>query len=986
MAGSLLATKYHRPAPAPDCIPRPQVTRLLDGGYTGRLILVSAPAGFGKTALVSQWLQLRAEGRGLKADASEPPPSALTPPPSALTPPPSALSPQPSEALTPQPSEALTPPPSEALRPQPSPLTPPPSEALSPQKPFAYAWLSLDADDNAPLRFWSYVVAALQTAAPSIGRVAQAAFDAPQPLPIEPVLTTLINDLARLDTPLLLVLDDYHVITEPAIHRSVDYLLEHMPASLRLIVITREDPPLALPRLRARGHLTEIRAANLRFTTDEAAVFLNTSQALALPDPDIVTLVERTEGWITGLRLAALSLQNTADRHGFVAAFSASDRFVTDYLVDEILSRQPAHRRAFLLQTAVLNRLCGPLCDAVLHETSDEWPVTSAGQQPAEHSSLVLEELERANLFLVPLDHERRWFRYHHLFAEFLRLRLREAGPERVAALYRRARAWCVAHGLPREALGYALAAGDHSAAADLLEAILPEWPGQEPPDDALRQLTALPEPLLRQRPVLCVQFAWALMFAGRMAEAAEYLAAAEAAAAADAVVARQIAGPVAAHRAYLHFFAGAFQTAQHEAQLALTLLPPGETVLRARAAVVLSSVLRFAGQLHAAEAALLPLRDTVASASVYTATLYYVTLGEIQQERGQLHQAIETFSQALAFAERTTGRPDTPFTGFASIAIGHVRYAWNDLAGAAAAITRGIALCREWRQADALAIGLIELAELEQSRGAFPLAQHALDELRQIVTTMGSSWGQAQARLAQARLDLARGDMAAVEHWVRTSGVSADAVVAGTGFDELQTFGQVLIARGDPAGAARLFERLAEQFHPAGCINRLLPALVWRARALAELGRHEEALAVLGEALTLGEPGGYVRVFVAGGPPVAALLGRMKDEGGRMNPYAAHLLAAFPGNKPVAVGSDSQPSPLTPQPSPLTPQPSPLTPRELAILRLMAAGLSNQAIGAELALSVNTVRWYASQLYAKLDVSGRGAAVARARALGLLP
>lgn len=926
MAGSLLATKYHRPAPAPDLIPRPQVTRLLDAGLTGRLILISAPAGFGKTALVSQWLASRMKD----PDSS-------------------------------------------------------------------VAWLSLDADDNALPRFWGYVVAALQTAAPSIGRVAQAALQAPQALPIEPVLLALMNDLVVLTTPLLLVLDDYHVMSAPEIHRSVDYLLEHIPASLRLLIITREDPPLALPRLRARGQLAEIRAADLRFTSSEAAAFLNTSQALALSEPDIATLVERTEGWITGLRLAALSLQNTADRHGFVAAFSASDRFVADYLVDEVLSRQPAHRKAFLLQTAVLNRLCGPLCDAVLgleqHPFSNEQggqarddgsvALPQAQHERGSYSQHIIDELDRANLFLVPLDYERRWFRYHHLFAEFLRLRLREAEPELTATLYQRAGAWCVAHGLPREALGYALTAGDYGAVADLLEAILPESLGQEAPDDALRQLAALPAALLRQRPLLCVQFAWALTFAGRMAEAAEYLAAAEAAAAGDAGLAQQIAGPVTAHRAYLHFFAGAFTDAHREAQLALRLLPASEGVLRARAAVVLSSVLRFAGELQAAETALLPLRDTIASASVYTATLYYATLGEIQQERGQLHQALATFGQALAFAARATGRPDTPFTGFAYLAIGHVHRAWNDLAAAAAALARGIELCREWRQADALAIGLIELAELEQCRGELTRAQHALDELRQIVATMGSPWGQAQAQVAQARLDLARGDMAAVEHWVRTSGVSTDALATGTNLDDLQIFGQVLVARGDHTGAARLFARLADQHRAAGCVDRLLPALVWQARALAELGRREEALAVIGEALALGEPGGYIRVFVAGGLPVATLLAAHRAprtvHSESLHSYVAHLLAAFHPDGhgiPVARGAAPVAEPLL----------EPLTPRELAILRMMAAGLSNQAIGAELSLSVNTVRWYASQIFAKLAVSGRGTAVARARELGLLP
>ncbi len=866
---------------------------------------------------------------------------------------------------------------------------------------FKTAWLSLDADDNTLPRFWAYVIAALQTVAPDVGRVAQVALQAPQSLPIEPVLTAIINDLVALNTPLLLVLDDYHVITLPAIHRSVDLLLDHLPEPVRLVIITREDPPLALARLRARGQLTEIRAADLRFSADEAAVFLNHTRASPLSEADIATLVERTEGWITGLRLAALSLQHTADQHAFVTAFSASDRFLTDYLLDEVLSRQPPHRKAFLLQTSILNQFCGSLCDAVLGIASSEGSVMQTGQ-PGDHAAVatlsspferssysqqILNDLDRANLFLVPLDHQRRWFRYHHLFAEFLRLRLREAEPELLASLYRRASTWCAAHGLPRDALRYALAAGDHAQAADLLEALIPETLGWESADVVLAWLGALPAPLLRQRPLLCSQFAWALTFAGRLGEAAEHLAMAEAGEnVADGQTRELIAGHVAAHRAYLFFFQGEFAAAQQAARQALARLPATNTILRVRTAVMLSSALRLAGELQAAEDVLSPLADSIeATGSIYTATLYYATLGVLHQDRGQLYQAMERFNQALAFARRVTGRPDTPFTGFAYLGIGHVQRAWNQLEAAAASLARGIALCREWRQADALAIGLLEFAELQQERGELALAQQALDELRQLVTVMASPWGQAEVQVAQARLDLARGALTAVNDWVRTSGVSADSLASGADLDNLQTLGQFLVARGDYAGAARLFERLADQFRAAGRIERLLTALVWRSRALAELGRREEAGAVLGEALALGEAGGYVGVFVAGGPPVAALLGRLKD-GGRRSSYIAQLLDAFrpsPRSDPHPASGIRAVDAHGRSPVPVV---EPLHPRELQILRLMAAGLSNQAIGAELALSVNTVRWYASQLFTKLDVNGRGAAVARARELGLLP
>lgn len=925
MPESLLVTKYHRPDPPPDLVPRPQAMALFAAGLQGRLILVSAPAGFGKTTLVSAWLAHAAHS-SQHAETTD--------------------------------IERAT----HMVR---------------------SAWLSLDADDNATPRFWAYVIAALQTTVPTVGLVAQAALQAPQSLPVESILTALINDLASLHEPLLLTLDDYHLITKPEIHSSLDMLLDHLPQTMRLVIISREDPPLGLARLRARGQLTEIRAADLRFSELEADELLNTVQALGLPGADVATLAARTEGWVTGLRLAALSLRQTNDRHGFVEAFGASHRFLTDYLVDEVLSRQPPHYKAFLLQTAVLDRLCGPLCDAVLgiageQDTAD--PALSATGRA--YSQPILDEIDRANLFLVALDHERRWFRYHHLFAAFLRLRLRAAEPDLVAVLYQRAIAWCRAHGLPGEALGYALAAAAHDQAADLIEALAPDSLSREGPETVLTWVAALPDALVRQRPALCIQYAWALAFAGRMAEAADFLTAAETAAGTiDGLVPPQVAGQIAAHRAYLQFFRGEFAAAQRQAQQALMHLPANEHVLRVRTAVVLSSVLRFAGQLRAAEEALGSPPDAIhTTGNVYTAMLYYASLGEIHQERGRLHQALATFEQTLAFAVQHTGRADIPFTGFAHIAIGHVQREWNDLDTAATSISRGLALCRAWQQADALAIGLVELAQLHQDRGELDLAQQALADLRSIVATMASPWGAAIVALTQVRLDLVRGDLAAVDQWVWASGLTAADPVSAERIDALQTFGQALVARGNDADAVLLFDRLARHLRTTGQRDRLLVTLVGQARALAELGRRDMALAVLDEALRLGEPGGYVRVFVAGGPPVATLLHGMQHVGGRMQTYIARLLAAFGGGEAPPASSARLAAPTGE-----TPLPEPLNERELAILRLMAAGLSNQAIGAELSLSVNTVRWYASQIFAKLRVSGRGAAVASGRHLGLL-
>lgn len=483
MPVSLLSTKYHHPIPTAALVQRPRITALLEDGLAGSLILVSAPPGFGKTTLVAEWLVFRSG--------------------------------QTQHISTLQPARS--------------------AQAAAPEE-LRSCWLSLDPGDTTAPRFWSYVIAAIQTVVPAVGQLAQATLQSPRPLPTEPMLITVLNDLSRLDTSLLLILDDYHVIKTPEIHHSLDFLLEHMPEQLRLLIITREDPPLALSRLRARGQLTEIRAEDLRFSITEAELLLNGTQALALSSADIARLVERTEGWITGLRLAALSLQHSSDRPAFVAAFNASDRFLADYLMDEVLRHQSAQHSSFLLQTSVLERLCGPLCDALL---SREHNQEAAVQEPAEtafsglamhgsSSQQILDELERANIFLIPLDHQRHWYRYHQLFGEFLRLRLHDDYPERVPLLYQRAISWCIAQNLRHEAINYALAAGFYTQAADLIEALAPTALCQEGAANLLDWLDTLPADLLQQRPGLCMQYAWALSIAGRIAEASDYLQAAQ--------------------------------------------------------------------------------------------------------------------------------------------------------------------------------------------------------------------------------------------------------------------------------------------------------------------------------------------------------------------------------------------------------------------------------------------------------------------------
>jgi LuxR family maltose regulon positive regulatory protein len=424
----LVATKLYLPPLRPNVVSRPRLIERLNEGLHRTLTLVSAPAGFGKTTLISAWV------KGIERPA---------------------------------------------------------------------AWLSLDEGEDDPARFLTYLVAALQTVAPTLGDGVLRALQSPQPTPPEALLTSLLNDLSASPTPCVVVLDDYHVIHATAVDGVLAYLVEHLPPQMHLVIATREDPHLPVPRLRARGQLTELRAADLRFSAAEAAAFLTQVMGLRLAAADIAALERRTEGWIAGLQLAALSLQGRQDISGFIQAFAGDHRYIADYLVDEVLQRQPEPVRSFLLQTAILDRMTGSLCDAV---TGQDGGIAR------------LETLERGNFFVVPLDDQRRWYRYHHLFAQALSARLlAEQRPEQVATLHRGASAWYEQHGLAADAIRHALAAEDFARAAGLIELAIPELHRNKQEATLLGWLSALPVELIRRRPVLCVGYAWALLAAGEL-------------------------------------------------------------------------------------------------------------------------------------------------------------------------------------------------------------------------------------------------------------------------------------------------------------------------------------------------------------------------------------------------------------------------------------------------------------------------------------
>ena len=602
------------------------------------------------------------------------------------------------------------------------------------------AWLTLDEGDQDVHQLLRYLVAALQSIAATCGRAALAWLDAPTPPSAEGVLTSLLNDLAVLPEPCLLVLDDYHVVRAPAMHRALAFLVNHPSPAIHLVIATREDPPLPLPRLRARGELAELRLADLRFTREEAASFLATGLGLRLPGEQLAVLVEKTEGWAAGLQLAALALRDRPDAAAFVAAFAGSHRLVADYLTAEVLERQPAATRRFLLRTGVLDRLCAPLCDALLAPSTD-------ATATAAHSQGVLEELERANLFLVPLDDERRWYRYHHLFADALRARLvREVGAAAVAEVHRRASAWFEQQGLQPEAVQHALAAGDGALAARLIRPLARHMQARGQMTTLLGWLSALPEGELKAHQDLGVVYAWGLAITGQVLTAEYWLRNVE-----GGLDVREgsvkFRGELIVIRARIALIRGDYVRAIELAREALASLTEDQLPLDALTHVSLGSASLALGDLE------------TASQSFAQASAIYQALGDTAQAllplrqlarvrlaQGRLNQLERTTQEALQLAA-DLGQP-SPLVGYAYLSLGELQYERNDLAGSSRSLADALALVELGGTRDVLNLmnltdAHLGLAWLKQAQGDL---QGALELTRQVEPT----WGQLARAIQQ--------------------------------------------------------------------------------------------------------------------------------------------------------------------------------------------------------------------------------------------
>jgi LuxR family maltose regulon positive regulatory protein len=906
VAGALLESKYRVPRPRATAIARPRVAERLDASSRSPLTVLSAPAGFGKTTVLTEWLAT------LGADGA------------------------------------------------------------------AVAWLSLDQRDNDAPLFWTYVVTAMGAAVQDVGAAALGLLTSSPPA-VEPALDALLNDLGGLSTDLLLVLDDYHLVDAPEVHEGMTFLLEHQPPQLHVLLATRTDPPLPLARMRARGQLSELRAVDLRFTVEESAAYLTGPMGLRLSDGDVAALDGRTEGWIAALQLAALSMQGRSDVSGFIAGFAGDDRYVVDYLGEEVLARQSPGTREFLLQTSILERLTGPLCDAVTG-------------RPGGKATLVA--LERANLFVVPLDDKRQWFRYHHLFADVLAAHLLDEQPERVAELHARASAWFETNGDTSQAIGHALAGGDSDRAADLMELALPTMLRDRREVELAHWVRALPDDVVRLRPVLGVGFVAALAQVSDFATVDKRLSDIERSLRQDEggwprqpppdlVVVdhdayRSLPSNIHLYRAALSLAHGDLEGTVTQAREAMSLAPPDDALTRASASALQGLASLSAGDLADAHAAYMRTVEELTSVGFLADVLgCCITLGDIRRTQGRLGDALRTYQRALDLAPSQAG---APLRGTADMHVGMagVLLERHDVPGA------GEHLDVSRRLGDHIGLPQnpyrwrVAMARLRETEGDLDEALALLDEADRVYNGDYNP-NVRPVPAMRARLRLRRGELDEAEAWARDRHLAPDDELSYLREFEHVTLARLLLARHRRDRDARaledalgLLERLLTAAQGGGRGGSVLEIQILQALAHQAGGNAPAALAGLQEAVALAQPEGYVRLFADEGPPMAGLLKALMRQPGAPG-YARRLLAATSRTEHHDL---SRPATLV----------EPLSDRELDVLRLLGTDLDGPDIARALSVSLSTVRTHTRNIYAKLGVSSRRAAVRQAHDLNLLP
>ncbi|MFC1923456.1 LuxR C-terminal-related transcriptional regulator [Chloroflexota bacterium] len=916
----LLTTKLYIPPTRPELVPRPRLIEQLNEGLHRKLTLISAPAGFGKTTLVSEWL-----GNMRKGDQWES------------------------------------------------------------QSVFS-AWLSLDEGDNDPTRFLTYFIAALnQGIEGTIGEGALRMLQSPQLPPTDAVLTSLINEITAIPGKIILVLDDYHIIESSKIDDALTFLLKHQPPKMHLVIATREDPDLPLTRLRARGELTELRAKDLRFSTAEAADFLNQVMGLDLSAEDIAALETRTEGWITGLQLTAISMQGHKDVTSFIESFTGSHRYLLDYLIEEVLEQQTENVQTFLLQTAILDQLAGSLCDALTGQDS--------GQQ-------TLEYLEGANLFIIPLDNNRQWYRYHHLFADVLQVCSMEEQPNQVASLHRRASEWYEQNNSPSDAIRHALAAEDFERAAGLIELAWPamDWSFQS--DTWLGWVKALPDELVRARPVLSVGYAWALLNDGELEAGEARLRDAEGWLVTSADMAEQSATPsgemvfvdeeqfrslpatIASARTYYAQALGDVTGSVKYARQALDLLPEAAHPERGRLAVLLGLAYWASGDLETGHQSFV---DAMASFQKAGNILYAISftfiLADIRIAQGRLHEAISTYEQSLHLA-REQGDPVLQGTANLYLGLSELNREQGDLDSAERNLLNSEQI---GDQSEVYQYRLCRAkARLKAAQGNLDGALDLLDQADRWLYYENPIPDVRPTAALKTRVWIAQGKLTETLGWARERDLSVDDDLSYLREFEHATLARLLIAQeknslveGSIHKALGLLERLLAAAEEGGRMGSVIELLVPQALAHAEQGNSSSALVSLERALTLAEPEGYVRIFVDEGRSMALLLNEALNRGIKPE-YVRQLLVAFPDFEPEPADSVQGQAPG----SELV---EPLSEREIEVLQLIAAGHKYQEVAEQLVISLNTVRHHTKNIYCKLEVNNRTQAIKKANDLNLL-
>lgn len=846
------------------------------------------------------------------------------------------------------------------------------------------AWLSLTEGDGDPTTFWAYVVGAMQNAVPGIGDSALQLLESGQP-PIESVLATVVNELSALPHDVYLVLDDYHLADRPGIQAGMTFLLEHLPPQAHLVITTRADPALPLARLRARGELVEVRAADLRFTQDEAATYLKEAIGRDIDPSIIATLEQRTEGWIAALQLAALSIQGRDDVAGFIEGFSGDDRYVVDYLVEEVLQRLPAHVRSFLLRTSILDRLSAPLCEAVTGERGGR---------------AMLESLDRANLFLVPLDDSRHWYRYHPLFADVLHTFLLDEHPDEVPELHRRASQWHDQAGAPVPAVRHALASGDVDRAADLVELAVPGLQ-RDRQEAAIRAwLDVIPDEVVRVRPVLAIGFVGALMSRAEFDGVEDRLRGIELlletsthgrggprSPAPQVVVVDQetfprLPGAIEMYRAALALVRGDAAATINHAERALDRAPEDDHLTRAASAALSGLASWGSGDLETAHRAYSIAVERLKRVGHISDVLgCSITLADIRITQGRLGDALKTFEEALRLASR---EGDTVHRGTADMYVGMSRIAFerNDLQTATEHLDRAEELGERAGLPQYPYRLRVARAALREAEGDLAGARALLDDANRVYVGDFSPNVRPVPAL-RARVLIAQGNLVEALDWAREQGLSAEDELSYVRECEHITLARLLLARhaahaSEPVmgEASLLLERLLVAAEQGGRTGSVIEILVLQARARHARRDVAGALAPLERALGLAEPERYVRVFIGEGQPLASLLRTLTETHPSWD-YARRLLDAF-----AAAGKPASGRQTTPVADGLV---EPLSDRELDVLRLLATDLDGPAIARELVVSLNTLRTHTRHIYGKLGVTSRRAAVRRAEQLNLL-